>query len=481
MRISRTVLLAGTACAAILPLAPLTASAAAASLTAGFALTSVWDSGYAAQYTVTNRGDAAANGWVVEFDLPAGSTVSSSWESTRTSTGQHHRFANASWNGTVAAGASARFGFNVAGTGVPLNCTVNGAPCAGGPSSPAPSSPSSPTSPSPSSPAPSTPPTNGSTVDVSTAAQLQAALAGARPGQTIRLAPGVYDGSFIGTTPGTAAAPITVTGPRTAILTNPASAGSGPSCPTPTPGWDPGYGFWLAGAPYWNLKGFTVADAKKGVILDDSPHVSIDGLHVHHIGDEGVHFRRSSSDGVIRNSTIEHTGTVQPAYGEGVYLGSANSNWACHGNSGGVDRSDRVQVLDNRIGPYVAAEHIDVKEGTIGGVIRGNTFDGRGIAGQNSADSWVDVKGTGYLIQSNTGTFAAPGTFANGYETHNPVAGSGCGNVWRDNVSDLGGAGRYAINVTSTSKCAGNLNVVYTSNRVTNATGGLTNITPTTG
>lgn len=318
-------------------------------------------------------------------------------------------------------------------------------------------------------------------MDVSTAAQLQAALAGARPGQTIRLAPGVYDGSFIGTTPGTAAAPITVTGPRTAILTNPASAGSGPSCPVPTPGWDPGYGIWLAGAPYWRLAGFTVADAKKGVILDDSPHVTIDGLYVHHIGDEGVHFRRSSSDGVIRNSTIEYTGTVQPAYGEGVYLGSANSNWACHGNSGGVDRSDRVQVLDNHIGPYVAAEHIDVKEGTVDGVIRGNTFDGRGIAGQNSADSWVDVKGTGYLIQGNTGTFAPPGTFANGYETHNPVAGSGCGNVWRDNVSDLGGVGRYAINVTSTSKCAGNLNVVHTSNSVTNATGGLTNITPTAG
>jgi hypothetical protein len=63
----------------------------------------------------------------------------------------------------------------------------------------------------------------------------------------------------------------------------------------------------------------------------------VDGLYVHHIGDEGVHFRRSSSDGVIRNSTIEYTGTVQPAYGEGVYLGSANSNWACHGNSGNLN------------------------------------------------------------------------------------------------------------------------------------------------
>ncbi|MET7420855.1 cellulose binding domain-containing protein [Dactylosporangium sp. NPDC005555] len=482
MRISRTLLPALTAGAAVLLIAPLTASAAAASLTAAFTQGSVWSSGYGAEFAVTNRGDAAASGWVVEFDLPAGSTVSSSWDSTRTSAGQHHRFANASWNGTVAAGAAVRFGFNVSGTGVPANCTVNGAPCAGGPA-PSPSSPSSPPSPPPSSssPSPSVPPSNGSIVDVSTAAQLQAAVAGARPGQTIRLAPGTYDGSFIGTTPGTATAPITVTGPRTAILTNPASAGSGPSCPVPTPGWDPGYGFWLAGAPYWRLSGFTVADAKKGVVVDDSPHVTLDNLYVHHIGDEGVHFRRSSSDGVIRDSTIEYTGTAQPAYGEGVYLGSANSNWACHGTSGGVDRSDRVQVLDNHIGPYVAAEHIDVKEGTVDGVIRGNTFDGRGIAGQNSADSWVDMKGTGYLVQGNTGTFSAPGTFANGYETHNPVAGSGCGNVWRDNVSDLGGTGRYAINVTSTSKCAGNLNVVYTSNRVTNATGGLTNITPTTG
>ena len=66
--------------------------------------------------------------------------------------------------------------------------------------------------------------------------------------------------------------------------------------------------------------------------------------------------------------------------------------------------------------------------------------------------------------------------FANGYETHNASAGSGCGNVWRDNVSDLGGAGGWAINVTSTSKCAGNLNVVYASNTVTGATRGLTNV-----
>jgi hypothetical protein len=321
------------------------------------------------------------------------------------------------------------------------------------------------------------------TVEVSTAEQLQVALANASPGDRIRLAAGVYHGSFVVQAAGTATAPITLTGPPDAVLVNDGPSGAGPSCPAPTAGWDSGYGLWLFGAPYWRLSGFTVADSKKGIVLDASPHVTIDGVTVRGIEEEAVHFRRSSADGTIRNSRIRDTGLVRPGFGEGVYIGSASSNWACHGDSSGADRSDRVRVLDNRIGPNVAAEHVDVKEGTFGGVIRGNRFDGTGISGENSADSWVDVKGIGYLIEGNTGTFREPGTFANGYETHNPSTTppfqNGCGNIWRDNHSDLGGIGGYAVAVTSTSKCSGNLNVVYASNTVTNAVNGLTNIAVT--
>ncbi|GAA4876650.1 cellulose binding domain-containing protein [Kitasatospora terrestris] len=460
----------------------LPAHAAAPHLTAAFAQSSVWDTGYGARITVGNSGDAAATGWTVEFDLPAGTTVAGSWSATRSQSGTHYTFVNLGWNGTVAPGATQSFGFNAAGGGLPLNCTVNGAPCGGGGSgTPAPTPTPTPTaSPSPNpSPTPTPTPT-GPVVDVATAAQLSAALADAAPGRTIRLAPGEYHGAFLAQRAGTAAAPITLTGPRTAVLVNDGPSGEAPACPAPTAGWDPGYGLWLYGAPYWNLTGFTVRDAKKGVVLDSSPHVTIDGLYVHHTEDEGVHFRRSSADGVIRNSVVEYTGLVQPGYGEGVYLGSAGSNWGCHGNSGGVDRSDRVLVENNRIGPYVAAELIDVKEGTTGGTIRGNTFDGRGISGQNSADSWVDVKGVDYLIENNTGTFAAPGTFANGYETHNPSTtpafANGCGNTWRGNRSDLGGVGAYAIKVTSVSACAGRPNTVYASNTATGAVSGLTNV-----
>ncbi|GAA0817645.1 cellulose binding domain-containing protein [Spirilliplanes yamanashiensis] len=477
------VLLATAAGAAAVAVAP-SAHAAQPVLTATFVRTSAWSSGYGADYVLTNRGDAPATGWTVEFDLPAGTRVTGSWSSVRTTTGDHHRFADAGWNGTVAPGASVSFGFNAAGLGTPLNCTVNGAPCAGGPPPPTTTAPTTrpPATPPATTAPPTTPPTGppaGPVVDVRTAAQLEAAVAAARPGQTIRLAPGTYHGAFVARTVATAAQPVTVTGPATAILTNPEPAGSNPGCTVPAAGFDPGYGFWLYGAAHWRLTGFTVTGARKGIVVDASPHVTVDGVHVHTIGDEAVHFRRTSPDGIVRNSRIENTGVTQPQYGEGVYLGSANSNWPCYGTAGGPDRTDRVQVLNNRIGPDVRAEHIDIKEGTTGGVVRGNTFDGRGIAGQNSADSWVDAKGTGYLIEDNTGTFRAPGTFANGYETHHPTPGSGCGNVWRGNRSDLGGAGRWAVNVTSTSKCAGNLNVVYASNTVVNATGGLTNIAVT--
>ncbi|MDJ0466416.1 right-handed parallel beta-helix repeat-containing protein [Streptomyces sp. H27-C3] len=190
-------------------------------------------------------------------------------------------------------------------------------------------------------------------VDVSTSAELADALAEAAPGQTIKMAPGEYRGAFTTRKAGTAAGPITLTGPRSAVLVNDGPSGEAPTCPEPTAGWDSGYGLWLYSAPYWNLNGFTVKDSKKGVVLDNSHHVRLDGLYVHHVEEEGVHFRRSSADGVIRNSVVEHTGLVKPQYGEGVYLGSANSNWGCHGNSVGVDRSDRILVENNRIGPCV--------------------------------------------------------------------------------------------------------------------------------
>ncbi|SDJ15724.1 Cellulose binding domain-containing protein [Lentzea albidocapillata subsp. violacea] len=100
-------------------------------LTAKITQTSVWSSGYGADVTLTNGCATATSSWTIEFDLPSGTTVSSSWSSVRTSTGQHHKFTNVGYNGAIKAGASTKFGFNASGTGLPTGCTVNGNSCGG--------------------------------------------------------------------------------------------------------------------------------------------------------------------------------------------------------------------------------------------------------------------------------------------------------------------------------------------------------------
>ncbi|MEU4162613.1 cellulase family glycosylhydrolase [Actinoplanes sp. NPDC026670] len=126
-----------TAALALVAVSP----AEAAATTATFAKTSDWGSGWQGEYTITNGGTSAITSWKVEFDLPAGTGVGSYWDALLTTSGQHFTFTNRSWNGTIAPGASVKFGFLGTGPAAPTGCKLNGASCTGttGPS-PSPSS-----------------------------------------------------------------------------------------------------------------------------------------------------------------------------------------------------------------------------------------------------------------------------------------------------------------------------------------------------
>ncbi|MYS78859.1 cellulose binding domain-containing protein [Embleya scabrispora] len=119
-------------------------AAHAATPEATFAKASDWGSGFTGQYTIRNQGATTLTAWRVEFDLPAGTTVGSYWDALQTgSGGGHYVFTNREYNGTLAPGASATFGFLGAGTGTPGNCKLNGNPCVGpaGPDTTAPGTP----------------------------------------------------------------------------------------------------------------------------------------------------------------------------------------------------------------------------------------------------------------------------------------------------------------------------------------------------
>jgi chitinase len=126
---------AAIALLAALPVAGLLVAAglteAATTPSAVISTDSAWGSGYQDKVTIT-AGSSAITSWQVEFDLPAGSSMGSYWDAVNAPSGQHQVFTNREYNGSLAAGASTTFGFLVSGSGQPVNCKINGQPCAGG-------------------------------------------------------------------------------------------------------------------------------------------------------------------------------------------------------------------------------------------------------------------------------------------------------------------------------------------------------------
>ena len=106
---------------------------AAGTVSATFTSAGDWGTGHQVNVTVTNSGTTAVAAWTLEFDLPAGDTVSSSWDADLTRTGNHYKAVNKSWAGNLAAGASQTWGYIATGPfRTPTACSINGVACTGG-------------------------------------------------------------------------------------------------------------------------------------------------------------------------------------------------------------------------------------------------------------------------------------------------------------------------------------------------------------
>lgn len=139
-----------------------TAHAATPGCRVTYKVTSQWSTGFGADVTITNLGDAVT-GWTLSWTFAAGQGVTQAWNATVTATGPAVAAANVSYDGSVATGGSVSFGFNGSHTGsnpVPATFVLNGTTCGDAGASPAPTpctGPSTPpatpsTSPSPSPP-----------------------------------------------------------------------------------------------------------------------------------------------------------------------------------------------------------------------------------------------------------------------------------------------------------------------------------------
>ncbi|MDY7528411.1 MULTISPECIES: right-handed parallel beta-helix repeat-containing protein [unclassified Cryobacterium] len=292
-------------------------------------------------------------------------------------------------------------------------------------------------------------PTSAATVIVTSAAELTRALDHPQPGTVIQLADGVYSGNFTASGRGSAALPITLCGTKSSVLD----------------GGDDrhGYVLHLQDAAFWVLDGFTVRNGQKGVMLDGTSNTVLQNLTVQHVGDEAIHLRAFSSDNTLVGNTISDTGLFKRKFGEGIYVGTAESNWCTISNCA-PDTSDRNVITGNTISG-TTAESVDIKEGTTGGTLNQNTFDGSMIV-QSAANAWVNVKGNNWTIDSNTGTNSPQ----DGFQTHEILDGWGTGNIFRNNTANVNGPG-YGFALTPVRG-----NIVECGAQSSNAQHGLSNV-----
>ncbi|MCT9002592.1 right-handed parallel beta-helix repeat-containing protein [Microbacterium memoriense] len=282
-----------------------------------------------------------------------------------------------------------------------------------------------------------------------TAEELQRALDDAEAGDVLALSRATYLGNFTITTSGTDTAPVTVCGLGGAVI----DGGD----------LDRGYVLHVDGASNWVLTDFAVRGGAKGIMLDRARGNVLRNLEVTDTGHEGIHLRTESTDNLIVDTIVRNTGLVDAELGEGIYIGSAESNWCTH-TACDPDSSDRNTIRRVTI-ESTRAEAIDVKEGTKGGTIESSHL---GIGADTVADSVVDIKGDDWTVTANV--IAAPA--AAGIRVYS-IAGWGARNTLRSNEFDLA-ADALAVEIVGEAR---NLdNRVSCTNVTTSGSTALTNV-----
>lgn len=226
-------------------------------------------------------------------------------------------------------------------------------------------------------------------VRVSTVSDLNSALSAALPGDCIAMAAGTYAlNTLYLTRSGTASAPITLrgVGPATVLTLG----GSG--------------GIYLR-ASHWQVRSLRVTNGFFGIQTEGVSNVELDSLEIDHVKQAAINLRYGTHHSTVRRSRIHDTGLGTARYGEGVYIGG----YASAGSTAADHLADDNQVIDNRFGPNVTAEAVDLSAGADRALIRGNVIDGTGTISEYGAmNALIGVRGVGHQITDNVLAKGAP-------------------------------------------------------------------------
>jgi endo-1,4-beta-xylanase len=93
---------------------------------------SEWPGGFTAQVVIANSGTTAVNGWSLTFTFPGDQKITSNFNGGFSQTGENATLTNASYNGTIASGASITDGFQgtwASSDANPTGFSINGTAC----------------------------------------------------------------------------------------------------------------------------------------------------------------------------------------------------------------------------------------------------------------------------------------------------------------------------------------------------------------
>jgi len=291
------------------------------------------------------------------------------------------------------------------------------------------------------------------TITCSTTAQIQSALKNAIAGDTIIIKAGTYTGSTSTSGNSSSFFYSSKSGTSSAKIILKSESASSPAVLAGT-GYDVGYTFYLTGN-YWEIRDVKFKNAKNGIMLDNANNNLLYNLEVYNIGQEGVHFRDGSSNNVADKCYVHHTGKTKPEYGEGFYVGSDYTKWTDNGGSY-IKECDNNNIKNSKMGPYCYAEPIDIKEGSTGTIVEGNTFDATGIKGLNGGDSFMDVKGNNSIIRNNVGYRNGASYLLDAFQVHQKSSGWGVNNNFYGNTVYLDNTTAYVVNAPNGSAKASN-------------------------
>jgi hypothetical protein len=312
------------------------------------------------------------------------------------------------------------------------------------------------------------PPPTGScarTVNSNTVSGFTSAVSGALPGDCIYLAPGTYTfgSSLTVSRSGTATQPIIIQG-----------AGSGSTILDMNL-----HNLTFQDAPYVHIRKLRVTNLPQGGWwIRNSSYAVLDSLEVDHSLNEMIAVKDGSHNVIIQNSWCHDTGTLNAYYGECFYFGGSGMDAAHPIDCGVVDN----QVLNNRTGPNVRSNAIDIKPCADRTIIRGNYIDGTGTVWDQAhgLGALIDVNASGTVIENNTIKFGNP----NAVKFYAPPSGVPpmSGTVARNNTIDLENVHNapsgsyYGFNRTSDTYYSGV--TIYCNNTVTNGPFGTNPCTP---